>query len=111
MIIRSHDNADWIARIEALEQQMTRIVNNNSIVTLLSNEARDQAEKTPEPGVNGDKPAAEALAKEAHALYLQGLSYHQIAERWEQEGKPTLKGGKWHKGTVAKMIQRHGCVA
>jgi Recombinase len=49
-----------------------------------------------------------ALVKEAQRLHTQGLSYEQIAKRWTEAGKPTLKGGRWHKGTIAKMVQRYG---
>jgi recombinase len=50
---------------------------------------------------------AEELANVAVALHQQGLSYEQIARRWDTEGIPTLKGGQWHKGTIHKLIQRH----
>ena len=50
---------------------------------------------------------AESLAREGKTLHAQGLSYEQIAKRWTEEGKPTLKGGSWHRGTIAKIIQRH----
>jgi hypothetical protein len=56
---------------------------------------------------HSDSSTAEELAREAKTLHAKGLSYEQIAKRWTEEGKPTLKGGRWHKGTVAKMIQRH----
>jgi hypothetical protein len=54
-----------------------------------------------------DSSTVEELAKEAQALHAQGLSYEQIAKRWTEAGIPTLKGGRWHKGTIAKMVQRH----
>jgi hypothetical protein len=50
---------------------------------------------------------AEELANVAVALHQQGLSYEQIARRWDTKGIPTLKGGQWHKGTIHKLIQRH----
>jgi hypothetical protein len=51
---------------------------------------------------------AEELARTAQSLHKQGLSYAQIAERWENEKIPTLKGGrKWHKGTVHALVQRY----
>ena len=53
-----------------------------------------------------DSSTVAALAKEAQALHAQGLSYEQIARRWTEAGIPTLKGGRWHKGTVAKMVKR-----
>jgi Recombinase len=54
-----------------------------------------------------DSSTVEELAKEAQVLHAQGLSYERIAKRWTEAGIPTLKGGRWHKGTIAKMIQRH----
>jgi hypothetical protein len=54
-----------------------------------------------------DSSTVAALAKEAQALHAKGPSYEQIARRWTEAGIPTLKGGRWHKGTIAKIIQRH----
>jgi hypothetical protein len=54
-----------------------------------------------------DSSTVAALAKEAQELHVQGLSYERIARRWTEADIPTLKGGRWHKGTIAKMIQRH----
>ena len=54
-----------------------------------------------------DSSTVAALAKEAQALHAKGLSYEQIARRWTEAGIPTLKGGRWYKGTIAKIIQRH----
>ena len=54
-----------------------------------------------------DSSTVEELAKEAQALHAQGLSYERIARRWTEAGIPTLKGGRWHKGTIAKMVKRH----
>ena len=56
---------------------------------------------------HSDRSTVAALAKEAQALHAQGLSYERIARRWTEAGIPTLKGGHWHKGTVAKMVKRH----
>ncbi|MDQ3960580.1 MAG: hypothetical protein M3255_10010 [Pseudomonadota bacterium] len=51
---------------------------------------------------------ASALARKAQSLHEQGLSYAQIAARWEKEKVPTLRGGKrWHKGSIHKLAQRH----
>jgi hypothetical protein len=50
---------------------------------------------------------ASALARKAQSLHKQGLSYAQIAERWEKEKVPTLKGGRWHKGTIGNLVRRY----
>lgn len=50
---------------------------------------------------------AEGLANAAMALNQQGLSYGQIARQWDTEGIPTLKGGRWHRGTVYNLVRRH----
>ncbi len=56
---------------------------------------------------SGDSSTAEELSREAQALHAKGLSYEQIARRWTEAGISTLKGGRWHKGTIAKMVQRY----
>ena len=74
-------------------------------VNVKSNELTESNVKEgKQPSTNS---TAEALAREARALHAQGLSYEQIAKRWTEEGIPTLKGGSWHRGTIAKIIQRH----
>ncbi len=54
-----------------------------------------------------DSSTVKELAREAQALHAQGLSYERIAQRWTEAGIPALKGGRWHKGTIANMVQRH----
>jgi hypothetical protein len=71
----------------------------DSHVALQSNNAH--------PPAKAKAPSAEELAQAAQALRTQGLSYAQIAERWEKEEVPTLKGGRWHKGTIGKLVQRY----
>jgi hypothetical protein len=58
--------------------------------------------KQPSPSAS-----AEELAREAKTLHAKGISYEQIAKRWTEKGMPTLKGGRWHKGTIANMVKRH----
>jgi hypothetical protein len=55
----------------------------------------------------GKALTASALARKAQSLHKQGLSYAQIAERWEKEKVPTLKGGKWHRGTIINLARRY----
>jgi hypothetical protein len=119
--------SEQVARMEAA---LTRNANE-----LTETNVKPNVSKLTEANINKGKPSAEgqvlrgrvnvkanelnagkqrsgsstvaALAKEAQALHAQGLSYERIARRWTEAGIPTLKGGRWHKGTVAKMIQRH----
>jgi hypothetical protein len=55
----------------------------------------------------GKALTASALARKAQSLHKQGLSYAQIAARWEKEKVPTLKGGRWHKGTIINLTRRY----
>ena len=74
-------------------------------VNVKANELTETNINTSKQG--SDSSTVESLAREAKTLHAKGLSYEQIAKRWTEEGKPTLKGGSWHKGTVAKMGKRH----
>jgi hypothetical protein len=38
-------------------------------------------------------------------LRFKGLSFAVIAKRLEEEGVPTLRGGRWHSGTIAKLLR------
>jgi hypothetical protein len=67
----------------------------------------DTTEKVTDTTRKGRALTAEELANAAMALHQQGLSYEQIARQWDTEGIPTLKGGRWHKGTISKLVQRH----
>ena len=94
-------------RVSRIEETLTRNANELTETNVKPN-VRNLTEANVNAGKQrSDSATAEELAKEAQALHAQGLSYEQIAKRWTEEGKPTLKGGSWHKGTVAKMIQRH----
>jgi cytoskeletal protein RodZ len=74
-------------------------------VNVKANElTKDNVSKGKQPSPSS---TAEQLAREAQALHAQGLSYDRIAKRWTEAGIPALKGGRWHKGTIAKMVQRH----
>jgi hypothetical protein len=50
-----------------------------------------------------DKTAALGRIMELH---VQGSSNKEIAEQLDAEGIPTARGGKWHRGTIGKMISR-----
>lgn len=55
------------------------------------------------PNRTFDKTSAVKRIMELHA---KGSSNKKIAEQLDAEGVPTAKGGKWHRGTIGKMISR-----
>jgi hypothetical protein len=92
-----------VGKVESLTQAVQGLVTGNTLVTLHSNNTHKVAD-TPRK----DRAlTAEELARTAQSLHKQGLSYAQIAERWEKEKVPTLKGGRWHKGTIGNLVQRY----
>jgi hypothetical protein len=99
-------------RLEALEGQVAgltqavqRLVTGNTPVAIPGNTLVTlQRNNNQAPLVS---KSAEELARAAQSLRKQGLSYDQIAKRWENEKVPTLKGGRWHKGTIGKLVQRY----
>jgi hypothetical protein len=90
-------------KIESLTAAVQGLVTGNTPVTLHSNNTHEVAD-TPR---KGKALTAEELARSAQSLHTQGLSYAQIAEWWGKEKVPTLKGGRWHKGTIGKLVQRY----
>jgi hypothetical protein len=50
-----------------------------------------------------------ALTRRAKKLHAQGVSWREIAHRFNAEDVPTLSGiGQWHGSTVQHMIEKHG---
>jgi hypothetical protein len=50
-----------------------------------------------------------ALSRRAKKLSAQGVSWKEIARRFNDEGIPTISGqGRWHGSTVKHMIEKHG---
>jgi hypothetical protein len=50
--------------------------------------------------------AAQRLVSQAEELREQGLSWAEIARRWNAEGVGTPSGkGKWHDGNVARLVK------
>jgi hypothetical protein len=50
-----------------------------------------------------------ALTRRAKKLHTQGVSWKEIARRFNAEGIPTLSGiGQWHGSIVQHMIEKHG---
>jgi hypothetical protein len=45
------------------------------------------------------------LVDQAEELHAQGLSFREIARRWNAEGISTLTGkGQWHGANVARLV-------
>jgi recombinase len=50
-----------------------------------------------------------ALSRRAKRLSAQGVSWKEIARRFNDEGVQTISGqGRWHGSTVKHMIEKHG---
>jgi hypothetical protein len=49
--------------------------------------------------------ATQRLVAQAEALRAQGVSFRDIAQRWNKKGIPTLSGrGQWHGANVARLV-------
>jgi hypothetical protein len=95
-------------KIESLTAAVQGLVTGNTPVTLHSNNTHHAVKaKVTDTTRKGRALTAEKLAQAAQSLHAQGLSYAQIAARWEKEKVPTLKGGRWHKGTIINLVQRY----
>jgi hypothetical protein len=58
----------------------------------------------PEPPARLPPKRVAALIRQAKKLSAQGVSWKEIARRWNAEGVPTRSGiGKWYGSTVAKL--------
>jgi hypothetical protein len=104
--------SERVARMEEALTQFNVKGSKGALFELTETNVKSNVSNLTEANVNtgkqrSDSSTVAALAKEAQALHAQGLSYERIARRWTEAGIPTLKGGRWHKGTVAKMVKRH----
>jgi hypothetical protein len=104
------------AKIESLTQAVQGLVTGNAQVTSPSNtpvtlpgnsQVTLQSNNAHLSEGQAKALSAEELARTAQSLHEQGLSFAQIAKRWENEKIPTLKGGRWHKGTISNLVQRY----
>jgi hypothetical protein len=69
------------------------------------------AQPLPEPPAGLPPKRVAALIRKAKRLFTQGVSWKEIARRFNAEGIPTLSGiGQWHGSTVRHMIEKHGRV-
>ena len=54
--------------------------------------------------MTGPEPKA-ALLQRLHALQAEGLSLQKTADRFNNEGVPTLSGKeRWQKGTIGNLL-------
>ena len=95
-------------KVERLTQAVQDLVTSNTPITIPGSTPITTPGNDTHHAAKAKALSAEELARTAQSLHAQGLSYSAIAERWEKEKIPTLRGGsRWHKGTVHKLIQRH----
>jgi hypothetical protein len=105
-------------KIESLTQAVQGLVTSNTPitipgntqVTLHSNNTHHAAKAkalSVEQRLRAAKlEAAQRLVSQAEELREQGLSWAEIARRWNAEGIPTPSGkGKWHDGNVARLVK------
>jgi hypothetical protein len=119
--------AGLFTRLERVEAILSTITSNSTGVltgddTILTGESTDKStgegtitvtEVPPPPVTELTEPPAglppkrvAALSRRAKRLSAQGVSWKEIARRFNDEGVPTLSGiGQWHGSTVAKLIK------
>ena len=68
--------------------------------TLFANASNDSG---PEPLPDNDKTA---LWQEADSLNKAGLSWNEIARRWNAEGRRTDKGAEFRGGNIAREVRK-----
>jgi hypothetical protein len=126
--------AGLFTRLERVEAILSTITSNSTGVltgddTILTGESTDKStdkstgevavtitEAPPPPVTELTEPPAglppkrvAALSRRAKRLSAQGVSWKEIARRFNDEGVPTLSGiGQWHGSTVQHMIEKHG---
>jgi DNA invertase Pin-like site-specific DNA recombinase len=54
----------------------------------------------------GSTPDERSILNVMRSMHFHGMGYAEIAENLNDEGKPTRYGGKWHAGTVSKILRR-----
>lgn len=83
--------------LEALEGVAKSAVDQRGSVDSSSTEQRLRVAKL---------VATQRLVAQAEELREQGLSWAEIARRWNAEGVGTPRGkGKWHDGNVARLVK------
>jgi len=63
-------------------------------------------DKARETRMNKAQAHAERVGILALEMLDSGHSYQLIADRYNQLEIPTMRGGKWNKGSIYKMVQR-----
>jgi hypothetical protein len=122
--------AGLFTRLERVEAILSTITSNSTGVltgddTILTGESTDKStgevavtitEAPPPPVTELTEPPAglppkrvAALSRRAKRLSAQGVSWKEIARRFNDEGVQTISGqGRWHGSTVKHMIEKHG---
>jgi hypothetical protein len=119
--------AEFSTRLKRVEAILSTIISNSTGV--LTGEAASEAtsitgestgeeavalSETPPPPVP-EPPAGlplkriPALIRRAKKLHTQGVSFRDIARRFNAEGIPTRSGtGQWHGSTIRHMVEKQG---
>jgi recombinase len=122
--------AGLFTRLERVEAILSTITSNSTGVltgddTILTGESTDKStgevavtitEAPPPPVTELTEPPAglppkrvAALSRRAKRLSAQGVSWKEIARRFNAEGVQTISGqGQWYGSTVKHMIEKHG---
>jgi len=72
--------------------------------------AKPKKRKTGKAGVRKDQNpnADEEIIKKSILKYkASGLSLQKISDQLQADGMPTIRGGKWQKGTVAGLVKKY----
>jgi excisionase family DNA binding protein len=107
-------DADTLALMEKLQQAVqardaqgwrAAVVRLHDAV--LQQAVQDQDGQGP-TSMAGDTPHPmqyrEAMLARLRAMKAEGLSLQKMADRLNNERVPSLKGGRWHKGTIGDML-------
>jgi hypothetical protein len=79
----------------------------NTVAHPVAKQLEDVANSVAEQRLRAAKlKAAQQLVLKAEELREQGLSWREIAQRWNAEGVPTPTGkGKWHDANIARLVK------
>lgn len=117
--------AELSTRLKRVEAILSTIISNSTseavseainAQTVEPEESFAPSEVPPPPVTELTEPPARlppkrvtALTRRAKKLHTQGVSWKEIARRFNAEGIPTLSGiGQWYGSTVQHMIEKHG---
>jgi hypothetical protein len=105
-------------KVERLTQAVQGLITSNTPITTPGNipitipgnnthhAAKAKALSAEELARTAQLEVVQLLVAEAEELREQGLSWAEIARRWNAEGIPTPSGkGKWHDGNIARLVK------